>query len=58
MKNIINKATKISGYMLIIAGLLCILSIAFKPVVSIIVIGAVILFSKFIYLYVYFKSRK
>lgn len=57
-EKLVNKAAKISGYMLIIGGMLCILSIAFKPVVSIVVIGAIVLYTLFIYLYVYLKSRK
>lgn len=57
-EKLVNKAAKISGYMLIIGGMLCILSIVFKPVVSIVVIGAIVLYTLFIYLYVYLKSRK
>lgn len=57
-EKLVNKAVKISGYMLIIGGILCLISIAFKPVISIIVIGAIILFSLLIYLCVILKNRK
>ena len=57
-EKLVNKAAKISGYMLIIGGMLCILSIVFKPVVSIVAIGAIALYTLVIYLYVYLKSRK
>lgn len=57
-EKLVNKAVKISGYMLIIGGILCLISIAFKPVISIIVIGAIILFSLLIYIYVFLKSIK
>lgn len=57
-EKLVNKAAKLSGYALIIGGILCILSILFKPVVSIIVIGVIVLYTLFIYLYVYLKSRK
>ena len=57
-EKLVNKAVKLSGYSLIIGGILCILSILFKPVASIIVIGVIILYTLFIYLYVYLKSRK
>ena len=57
-EKLVNKAAKLSGYGLIIGGILCILSILFKPVASIIVIGVIILYTLFIYLYVYLKSRK
>ena len=57
-EKLVNKAAKLSGYWLIIGGILCILSILFKPVASIIVIGVIILYTLFIYLYVYLKSRK
>ena len=55
---LVNKAIKISAYGLIICGILFILSILFKPVVSLSVLIAMILFCLFIYLYVYIKSRK
>lgn len=57
-EKLVNKAVKLSGYSLIIGGILCILSILFKPVASIIVIGVIVLYTLFIYLYVYLKSRK
>lgn len=57
-EKLVNKASKLSGYALIIGGILCILSILFKPVTSIIVIGVIVLYTLFIYLYVYLKSRK
>lgn len=57
-EKLVNKAVKLSGYALIIGGILCILSILFKSVVSIIVIGVIVLYTLFIYLYVYLKSRK
>lgn len=57
-EKLVNKAIKISAYGLIICGILFILSILFKPVVSIAVSAVVILFFIFIYLYVYIKSRK
>ena len=57
-EKLVNKAAKLSGYALIIGGILCILSILFKPVASIIVIGVMVLYTLFIYLYVYLKSRK
>lgn len=55
-EKLVNKAVKISGYMLIIGGILCLISIAFKPVISIIVIGAIVLFSLLIYIYVFLKE--
>lgn len=57
-EKLVNKAARVTGYMLIIGGLLCLLSTAFKPIVSIVVIVAIILFSLLIYLYVYLESRK
>ena len=57
-EKLVNKAARVTGYMLIIGGLLCLLSTAFKPIISIIVIVAIILFSLFIYLYVYLESRR
>lgn len=57
-EKLVNKATKLSGYALIIGGILCILSILLNPVASIIVIGVIVLYTLFIYLYVYLKSRK
>ena len=57
-ERLINKAKKFSAYMLIIGGVLCLLSIAFKPIVSVIIIGIIVLLSLLIYLYVYMKSRK
>ena len=57
-EKLVNKAIKISAYTLIICGILCILSILFKPVVSVAIIVASIIYTLFIYLYVYLKSRK
>ena len=57
-EKLVNKAVKILAYGLIICGILFILSILFKPVVSATVLIAMILFCLFIYLYVYIKSRK
>ena len=57
-EKLVNKAVKISAYSLIIFGILFILSILFKPVVSVAILVAMILFSLIIYLYVYLKSRK
>ena len=57
-EKLVNKAAKLSGYALIIGGILCILSILFNQVASIIVIGVMVLYTLFIYLYVYLKSRK
>lgn len=56
-EKLVNKATKLSGYALIIGGILCILSILLNPVASIIVIGVIVLYTLFIYLYIYLKSR-
>ena len=57
-EKLVNKAVKISAYSLIIFGILFILSILFKPVVSATILVAMILFCLIIYLYVYLKSRK
>ena len=57
-EKLVNKAVKISAYGLIIFGILFILSILFKPVVSVAILVAMILFCLIIYLYVYLKSRK
>lgn len=57
-EKLVNRAIKISAYGLIIYGILFILSILFKPVVSVVVLIAMLLFCIFIYLYVYIKSRK
>ena len=57
-EKLVNKAVKISAYGLIIFGILFILSILFKPVVSVSILVAMILFCLIIYLYVYLKSRK
>lgn len=57
-EKLVNKAARVSGYMLIIGGLLCLVSTAFKPIISIVVIAVIILFSLLIYLYVYLESRK
>ena len=57
-EKLVNKAARVTGYMLIIGGLLCLLSIVFKPLMSIVVIVAITLFSLLIYIYVYLKSRK
>lgn len=57
-EQLVNKAIKISAYGLIICGILFILSILFKPVVSVLVLIAMLLFCLYIYLYVYIKSRK
>lgn len=56
-EKLVNKAIKISAYGLIIFGILFILSILFKPIVSIFVLVAMLLFCLFVYLYVYIKSR-
>lgn len=55
-EKLVNKAIKISAYGLIICGILFILSILFKPVVSVAVLIGMILFCLCIYLYVYIKS--
>lgn len=57
-EKLVNKAIKISAYGLIIFGILFILSILFKTIVSVIITITVLLFFLFIYLYVYIKSRK
>lgn len=57
-ERLVNKAIKLTAYMLIIGGALCLLSVLFEPIVSIVVIGAIILFTLMIYLYVYLESRK
>lgn len=57
-EKLVNKAIKISAYGLIVYGILFILSILFKPVVSVVILIAMLLFDIFIYLYVYIKSRK
>lgn len=57
-EKLVNKAARITGYMLIISGFLCITSILFKPLVSVIVIILSILATILIYLYVFCKSRK
>lgn len=57
-EKLVNKAIKISAYGLIIFGILFILSILFNPMVSIVILIAMLLFCMFIYLYVYIKSRK
>lgn len=57
-EKLVNKAARITGYMLIISGFLCITSILFKPSVSVIVIILSILATILIYLYVFCKSRK
>ena len=57
-EKLVNKAIKISAYGLIIFGILFILSILFNPIVSIVILIAMLLFCMFIYLYVYIKSRK
>lgn len=57
-EKLVNKAIKISAYGLIVYGILFILSILFKPVVSVVVLIAMLLFCLYIYIYVYIKSRK
>ena len=57
-EKLVNKAIKISAYGLIIFGILFILSILFNPIVSIVILIAMLLFCLYIYLYVYIKSRK
>ena len=57
-EKLINKAIKNSAYAFIIYGILFILSILFKPVVSVVILIAMLLFCFYIYLYVYIKSRK
>lgn len=57
-EKLVNKAIKILAYGLIIFGILFILSILFNPIVSIVILIAMLLFCMFIYLYVYIKSRK
>lgn len=57
-EKLVNKVIRISAYGLIIFGILFILSILFKPIVSVAVLMAMLLFCIFIYLYVYIKSRK
>lgn len=57
-EKLVNKATKVTAYGLIVFGILFILSILFEPAVSIAALIAMALFSIFIYLYVYIKSRK
>ena len=57
-EKLVNKAIKISAYGLIICGILFILSILFKPVVSVAVLAVVMVDFLFIYIYVYIKNRK
>lgn len=57
-EKLVNKAIKISAYGLIICGILFILSILFKPVVSVAVLAVVMVYFLFIYIYVYIKNRK
>ena len=57
-EKLVNKAIKISVYGLIICGILFILSILFKPVVSMAVLAVVMVYFLFIYIYVYIKNRK
>ena len=57
-EKLVNKAIKISAYGLIICGILFILSILFKPVVSMAVLAVVMVYFLFIYIYVYIKNRK
>ena len=57
-EKLVNKAVKISAYGLIICGILFILSILFKPVVSVAVLAVVMVYFLFIYIYVYIKNRK
>lgn len=57
-ENLVNRASRITGYMLIIGGILCIASILFNPLISIITIGLIILETIVIYLYVFLESRK
>ena len=57
-EKLVNKAIKISAYGLIICGILFILSILFKPVVSMAVLAVVMVYFLFIYICVYIKNRK
>lgn len=57
-EKLVNKAMKVAAYGLIGFGILFILSILFDVAVSIAAVIAMLLFSVFIYLCVYIKSRK
>lgn len=57
-ENLVKKYSRITGYMLIISGFLCMASVLFKPLVSVIVIILSILATILIYLYVFCKGRK
>ena len=57
-EKLVKRAVKISAYSIIFFGFLFILSILFKPVVSVVALIASIVLSFYIYIYVYIKSRK
>lgn len=57
-EQLVNKAIKISAYVLIVFGALLILSILFQPIVSVAIVVALLLYSLYIYLHVYMKSLK
>lgn len=57
-EKLVNKAMKVTAYGFICFGILFILSILFDVAVSIAAVIAMLLFSVFIYLCVYIKSRK
>lgn len=53
-----NRVIKHIAYMLIITGILCILSILFEPIISIIIVCISIIYTLVIYSYAYIKSRE
>ena len=53
-----NMVIKHIAYMLIITGILCILSILFEPIISIIIVCISIIYTLVIYSYAYIKSRE